>query len=281
RVIAKTTNPNTITSITCSDTGEVTGICRNAPIWEPNDKNHHPNAINWYNTVCKKRIGLDVRNFNSYSGSCNPINDGNAYPTYAVNSPIGSANNVDIYDGVTYNGYSYSNKLTNFSYFTDTMRDRIGIDRQEIFTLAPNSITKIRVYVYIEGQDIDNYEYASLGKKIGVQFGFTKERFSASDFYYEAGEAGIDVWNPVISIDPDIREITINQGETYIVPTATAIDKISEDLDGNDIIEDITRKIQIINPVDTNVPGIYYVTYNVSDWAGNYAEQIMIEVTVV
>ncbi|MDD4407491.1 MAG: DUF5011 domain-containing protein [Bacilli bacterium] len=281
RVIAKTTNPSTITSITCSDTDEVTGICRNAPIWEPNDKYHHSNAISWYNTVCKKRVGLDVRNPKSYTGSCNPIQDGTAYPTYAVNSPIILANNVDVYDGAAYNGYTNSNKLTDVAYFTDTMRDKSGVNRQEIFTLAPNSITKIRVYIYIEGQDIDNYEYASLGKKIEVQFGFTKERFSASDFYYEAGEAGIDIWNPVISIDPDIREITINQGETFTVPTATAIDKISEDLDGNDFTEDITRKIQIINPVDTNIPGIYYVTYNVSDWAGNYAEQIMIAVTVV
>ncbi|MDD4705616.1 MAG: DUF5011 domain-containing protein [Bacilli bacterium] len=281
RVIAKTTNPSTITSITCSDTNEVTGICRNAAIWEPNDKYHHANAISWYNTVCKKRIGSDVRNPKSYSGSCNLIQDGTAYPTYVVNSSIGSADNVDIYDGSSYNGYIYSNKLTSMSYFTDTMRDETGTNRLEIFTLAPNSITKIRVYVYIEGQDIDNYEYASIGKKIEVQFGFTKERFSASEIYYEAGEVEIDVWKPIISIDPDIREITINQGETFIVPTATATDKISEDLDGNDITEDITRKIQIINPVDTNVPGVYYVTYNVSDWAGNYAEQIMIEVTVV
>ena len=52
-------------------------------------------------------------------------------------------------------------------------------------TLAPNSITKVRIYVYIEGQDVDNYDFASLGKQIKVNFGFTKERFTTEDFNYE------------------------------------------------------------------------------------------------
>ena len=281
RVIASTTNPNTITSITCEENEIVTGICRDAVIWEPNDSKHHSNAISWYNATCKRRVGLDVRNPNSYSGNCNPIVDGTAYPTYVVNTPVSSADSVDVYDGIEFNGYPNNSKLTSVSYFTDTMRDKTGVSRQEIFTLAPNSITKIRVYVYIEGQDIDNYEFAALGKRIAVQFGFTKERFSATDVYYEAGDESNDTFKPVITIDPDIREITINRGDQFILPDATATDKISEDLDGNDIIEDITRKIQIINPVDTSISGSYYVTYNVSDWAGNYAEQIMIEVTVV
>ena len=51
-------------------------------------------------------------------------------------------------------------------------------------TLAPNSITKVRVYVWIEGQDIDNYDYASAGKAISVGFGFTKERYVTTDVSY-------------------------------------------------------------------------------------------------
>lgn len=281
RVIASTTNPDTITSITCTDNEVVTGICRDAVIWEPNDTKHHPNALVWYNATCKKRVGLDVRNPGSYNGSCSLIKDGFAYPTYVVNNPVSSKDSVDVYDGMEYNGYPVNSKLLKVQTFTDTMRDKSGVERQEIFTLAPNSITKIRVYVYIEGQDIDNYEYAALGERIEVQFGFTKERFSATDFYYEAGDESNDTFAPVITINPDIREITINRGQQFILPKATATDKISEDTDGNDIIEDITRKIQIINPVNTNIPGTYYVTYNVSDWAGNYAEQIMLVVTVI
>ena len=48
-------------------------------------------------------------------------------------------------------------------------------------TLAPNSITKVRVYIYLEGQDIDNFDYAQVGIKISVKFGFTKQRFVASE----------------------------------------------------------------------------------------------------
>ena len=52
-------------------------------------------------------------------------------------------------------------------------------------TLAPSSITKVRVYVFIEGQDIDNYDFAQIGKQISVKFGFTKERFNEEDINYE------------------------------------------------------------------------------------------------
>ena len=46
-------------------------------------------------------------------------------------------------------------------------------------TLAPNSITKVRVYIWIEGQDIDNYNFANIENSIiSVNFGFTKERYT-------------------------------------------------------------------------------------------------------
>ena len=65
------------------------------------------------------------------------------------------------------------------------MKNKLGTDRPTFITLAPNSITKVRVYIYIEGQDVDNYDFASLGKKISVAFGFTKERFYGEDINYD------------------------------------------------------------------------------------------------
>ena len=65
------------------------------------------------------------------------------------------------------------------------MKNRKGVNRPEFIYLAPNSITKVRVYIWIEGQDIDNYDFASLGRKISVNFGFTKERFYGSDVNYD------------------------------------------------------------------------------------------------
>ena len=65
------------------------------------------------------------------------------------------------------------------------MKEIKGANRPTFMTLAPNSITKVRVYVYIEGQDIDNYDFASLGKKISINFGFTKERYNSEDVNYQ------------------------------------------------------------------------------------------------
>ena len=71
------------------------------------------------------------------------------------------------------------------------MKNKKGTERPAFMTLAPNSITKVRVYVFIEGQDVDNYDFASLGKKISINFGFTKERFTETDVNYEGPSTDI------------------------------------------------------------------------------------------
>jgi len=217
RVKADTTTVSNITGITCSDKAagdgqvQVTGICRNAQIWEPNDKAHVQNAINWYNTSClsRKEEGLDVTAKDSYNiidksssilTNCGKVENDNAYPTYAVSRDIIVGDNVDIYDGAAYNTYTKNSvaysvydaaedksdyKLVEFPYFTDTDKNLTGTARPTFMTLAPNSITKVRVYIYIEGQDVDNYDFASLGAKISVNFGFTKERFTETDIDYK------------------------------------------------------------------------------------------------
>ena len=82
----------------------------------------------------------------------------------------------------------HQRKVYKFPFFTDSMKDLKGHDRPTFMTLAPNSITKVRVYVYLEGQDIDNYDFASLGKRISVAFGFTKERYYGEDVDYNKEE---------------------------------------------------------------------------------------------
>ena len=64
---------------------------------------------------------------------------------------------------------------------------------------------------------------------------------------------------------------THEQGTTYTDAGATAVDNI----DG-----DITDKIVTLNPVDSSVAGTYTVTYNVSDAAGNAADEVKREVVV-
>ena len=73
------------------------------------------------------------------------------------------------------------------------MKTKEGVQRPTFMTLAPKSVTKVRVYIYIEGQDVDNYDFASLGKKISVAFGFTKQRFYGEDINYEGPDLPSDV----------------------------------------------------------------------------------------
>ena len=193
RVVATTEEADTIQGINCAGGNGVTSICsRVAQIWEPNDTDHVQNAINYYNESCKKRTGADVEEEASYAGTCGTITNGTAYPTYAISGVIDHTHNIDVYDGAVYNGYTASiaasaqdGKLYEYDTFTDTEKDLEGKDRPEFMRLAPNSITKVRVYVYLEGQDVDNYDFASLGKKITVAFGFGKQQFYGDDVDYD------------------------------------------------------------------------------------------------
>ena len=274
RVEATTTTASTIQGITCASNGAVTGICRTAQIWEPNDTNHVADALTWYNTTCKARTGATTNTAASYNGVCGTVVDGQAYPTYAIGKEITAMNAVDVYDGTAFNGYTTDIAATEaaaistegenagkylyaYPYFTDTMKLKTGVERPAFITLAPNSITKVRVYIYIEGQDVDNYDFASIGKQIKVNFGFTKERFTEDDINYQgpvlnqgegpnvlradilsdlATELGtepteaqimaklktIDKTAPVITLSGSQNQ-TVTVGGTFTKPTITAI----------------------------------------------------------
>ncbi len=183
-----------IQSISCDTAAGVTPICTNryATIYEPNDTKHVASAITWFNKTCKVRSSNG--SFATDAAACDPIVDGTATPTYAVSGVIDNEALVDVYDGL--NGYMGSvsdtaaaNKLVKIDTFTDTEKLKTGMERPAFFYLAPNSITKVRVYVYLEGQDVDNYDFASLGYSIKAQFGFTKERFTDDEMDVDADKA--------------------------------------------------------------------------------------------
>lgn len=277
RVIATTTDQKTITGITCSNSTEkdaegnpiVTGICRNAQIWEPNDTKHVQNALNWYEESCitRKSTGATITNNASYNVAtyesgvkkseatyCYANNgatktymaaNNNALPTYAISRVIDITDNVDVYDGTEFNTYTantttYKNyrtvidalsaeelailnsldsiydedlttaqqavvnkikdlKLVNYDYFTDTEKNIVGTSRPTFMTLAPNSITKVRVYIWLEGQDIDNYDFAQLGTTVSIKFGFTKEQLFGTDIDY-VGPTGVPVTPETVEV---------------------------------------------------------------------------------
>ncbi|MBU4512725.1 S8 family serine peptidase, partial [Patescibacteria group bacterium] len=93
----------------------------------------------------------------------------------------------------------------------------------------------------------------------------------------------INAYNALLSLDslPDTtapvitllgnNPININVGDSYKDAGATAFDNIDKG---------ITSSITAVNPVDTSTAGVYIITYNVSDTAGNPAEQVTRTVNV-
>ena len=206
RISANETTPGNITGMTCTSGSGATGICRDAQIWEPNDTAHVTTALNWYNTSCRQRDNTSSNQGKFLESNCSTITG--AVPTYSIAKAINPNPNalqkdiVDVYDGPEYNGYTNNTikeidpgfnrnqlkPLVAVDTFTDSEKNLKGVSRPSFMTLAPNSITKVRVYVYIEGQDIDNFDYASVGKYIKVGFGFTKQRFTSDDVGVTEGE---------------------------------------------------------------------------------------------
>lgn len=331
RVNGKTTDVGLITGIKCLPDGEhahvtgnpVTGICRTAQIWEPNDTEHVAAAISYYDTSCRLRPAAtgdvtdptDITLTSSYTANshCNGVTNGTAKATYAIGRTINVADKVDVYDGAQYNGYTATtlatyapySQATNdttaplfaYDYFTDTERDLPGMSRPTFMTLAPNSITKIRVYVWIEGQDVDNYDFSSIGKQIKVGFGFTKERFTDAEAENSDGVNGPsmptgDETKPIITgvsatknstlanltaanMMTDVHAYDLRSEATSDACTAAGGSWVDVDGEGTTPIacyDDLTTKIQITIPESADSAGKYTVRYLVSDWQGNYAE---------
>ena len=181
-MVSGSSNAATAQNISCSGSSTgATSLCSIAStvIWEPNDKTHDTNLIDYYNNkACKARAAA-----NSYSGNCTELSNNTFFPTYTVKQPITAANNVNIYDGAEINTYTASTTsgyIQKTDTFTDTEKNVSGDARPTFFNLAANSITKVRVYIYLEGQDVDNYDLITKGQAIKVNFGFTKDKFNVS-----------------------------------------------------------------------------------------------------
>jgi len=80
----------------------------------------------------------------------------------------------------------------------------------------------------------------------------------------------VDTIAPVITLS-GASPVNINAGTPYVDAGATANDSF----EGN-----LTAGIVTVNPVNTNVPGVYIVTYNVSDSSTNPAPQVTRTVNV-
>ena len=211
RVIGTSTDSDLITGISCAaGVDGVTPICKDnrSTIWEPNDTKHNANATSWYTDNCRPRIAkdstanlLDPASYN-VAEVCKGFVDGTAVVTNTVYDDITSDVSIDIYDG--FNGADINaTYMSALNTFTDTEKNVDGDARNPFMFLAPNSITKIRVYIYLEGNDFDNQDLAEvLGTQITVNFGFTKQQYETDTDVNEDGNDNPDWENPSTPVVP-------------------------------------------------------------------------------
>jgi len=103
-----------------------------------------------------------------------------------------------------------------------------------------------------------------------VTYNVTDAAGNAADEVTRTVNVAPDTTPPVITLVGS-PTVDVNVGDTYNDEGATAVDNV----DG-----DITSAIVTVNPVDTSIVGTYVVTYNVSDSAGNAADEVTRTVNV-
>ena len=105
-----------------------------------------------------------------------------------------SKHNVELVDGLNYPTYAYKKAVSKL-YIKDSLpgsnldpevfklqetRDDNDFDTP-IFAI-PDGITKARIYVWIEGQDIDSLETLSSGTNVDITIGFVKDTLGYDSF---------------------------------------------------------------------------------------------------
>lgn len=116
-------------------------------IFEPNSTNHSELSIER-----AKKFGI-------------PLRDGREFPTYAYIRAGGPFDIADTISGSVALDYNYF-KLQET--ITDDAFDR------PLFSV-PDGVTKLRVYVWLEGQDIDSLETDSQGAEVSISISFVKD----------------------------------------------------------------------------------------------------------
>ena len=94
---------------------------------------------------------------------------GTYYPTYGMINAVRGVNIMDIVDGSDHENFELQTTMVDFS--------------RSLFEV-PDGITKVRVYVWLEGQDIDSLETKSTGANLSIKLNFIKDT-AGYDYYNE------------------------------------------------------------------------------------------------
>ena len=152
----------------------LTTVGGKAYIWEPNFDYHTDNgiangtALGWINNGSITHTAGNGGGIIAYDGLFAPTTQAIKLSNVRASDPLGSAvaKNVDIDWSSTKNQNPISLK------FPDTAHDAAGND-------LTNGVTKFRIYMWVEGQDIDAENYAS-GTYVEYNLSFSLDQYQAN-----------------------------------------------------------------------------------------------------
>lgn len=164
-------------------TNAATSYISDVSIWEPNADKHISNIVNTNNKIMLDSTTAAAWPGMSQSGNYYTFTETTKVPTYALTSVAatdGSNSISNIYDWKASAADVDAGKLA-MQYTVQTAAGATPImnlkstkDGATNFTIPANKIVKIRVYVWLEGQDVDCTNYASHGGGIDLNIGFIK-----------------------------------------------------------------------------------------------------------
>lgn len=145
---------------------------------------------------------------------------------------------------------------------------------EQVFTSAPSQTNPVSGSFTIPSGAVEN------STRIRVTMRYNQVPGPCDSFTYGEVEdytvviegSGPDTEAPVITLN-GASNLDLNVGETYTEQGATATDNVDGDLTSAIVVGG--------DVVNTSVPGVYVVTYNVSDAAGNAAVEVTRTVTVI
>ena len=157
-----------------------------AAIWEPNAGDHaeymvaNNNLVKWSASDALKYAPKKLDN--PKDGVTQGFDVDTQIPTYALSDKAAEKNIDDIYkwDGseslVAKQNTLQTNKKSEDDYTVkEGVQDLVSTsDGTAKFGIAPNKICRIRVYLWLEGQDVDCINYASHGGGVKVNIGLVK-----------------------------------------------------------------------------------------------------------
>lgn len=172
-------------------------------IWEPNADSHVVNVIdNFCGDKSSVHISTDNNNEPSGAPTWFKFADGARFFTFGVPKQTGITSIPNTYNWVTADDNPVKQQNTvqtpadsSNMYITKlTLADEARKTNE--FAIAKNAINKIRIYVWMEGQDADTINYASYGHGINLNLGFMRD---AEEFALDADDGSNGLWNSSVA----------------------------------------------------------------------------------